>query len=88
MKNKLTCKLRKHIVTSEGDFIPEGTPVIVFGWGSEQHTIGKIECRAAAYVYADSWECSEINGHDRAAVGDNFWIAVKPEDLTYAGYEP
>lgn len=85
MKNKLTCKLKKHIVTDEGDFIPEGTPVTVFGWGDESRA-GKIECRAAVYVYADVWECSELNGHDRAAVGDNFWIAVKPEDLTYAGY--
>ena len=85
MKNKLTCKLKKHIVTDEGDFIPEGTPVTVFGWGSESRA-GKIECRAVAYVYADEWECRELNGHDRTAVGGEFWIAVKPEDLAYAGY--
>lgn len=86
MKNKLTCKLKRHVVTPEGDFIPEGTPVTVFGWGSESTTIGKIECRTAAYVYCDEWKCREIDGQDRTAVGSDFWIAVKPEDLVYAGY--
>jgi hypothetical protein len=88
MKNKLTFRLKNHVVTDEGDFIPEGTPVTVFGWGDyeSEKTRGKIECRAAAYVYCDTWECAEVDGWDRAAVGPDFFIAVDPENLVYAGY--
>lgn len=88
MKDKLTCKLKNHIVTGEGDFVPEGTPVTVFGWGDyeREETRGKLWCRAAAYVYCDTWESEEAEGRDRAAVGPNFFVAVDPENLVYAGY--
>lgn len=89
MKNPvLTCKLIRSVVTDEGDFIPAGTPVEVFGWGTpESGTVGKLECRAAAYVYCDTWKCREIDGADRPAVGSNFWLATEPDNLAFVEIE-
>jgi hypothetical protein len=85
MKNKLTCRLKNCVLTNEGDFVPSGTPVEVFGWGDYDNprTRDKIECRAAAYVYAASWECKETHGSDRASVNGGLWLSVDPENLVY-----
>jgi hypothetical protein len=90
MKNKLTCRLKEHVITHEGDFIPEGTPVVVFGWSDHDNpaTRGKIECRAAAYVYCDTWECEQVDGRDRAAAGSDLLISVDPDNLVYEGWMP
>ena len=40
--HKLICTLKESIVTDEGDFIPEGTPVQVLQWANR---VGSIEVR-------------------------------------------
>lgn len=86
MKDKLTCKLKNYIITRDGDFIPEGTPVTVFGWCDGKEDVGKIECRTAVYVYDGEWECEATGACDRSAVGADLFIAVDPCNLVYQGY--
>lgn len=85
--NTLTCRIREHVITRDGDLIPAGTPCKVLGWSHEE---GKIEVRAAAYVYADEWECLEESGtgRDLPATGRGLCLAVHPGNLTFDSIVP
>lgn len=89
----LTCRLLRHVITSEGDFVPAGTPVKVMGWKGngitdpemtdderrEMVQRPKIEVRTSAYMYADTFD------HDAgtSAVGCGLYLSVDPADLTF-----
>ena len=81
----LTCRLLRHVITSEGDFVPAGTPVKVMGWtGNDTNGAGatsdaKVEVRTSAYMYADTFD------HDAgtSAVGCGLYLSVDPADLTF-----
>lgn len=78
---KLTCRLKHHVVTDEGDFIPEGTPVQVVGWTDGGD---RIEVRTSVYVYPDNWNPeSIIEGRDTGAIGGGLFLSVPPESLVY-----
>lgn len=89
----LACRLRTHVVTSEGDFVPAGTPVKVMGWmhnGStdEEQTDAErremvkrpmITVRAAAYMYADAFDYET----GLSAVGRGLYLHVEPQNLVF-----
>jgi hypothetical protein len=80
-KLKLTCRLKHHVVTDEGDFIPEGTPVQVVGWTDDGN---RIEVRTSVYVYPDTWNYEAIvEARDTGAVNDGLFLSVLPESLVY-----
>jgi hypothetical protein len=85
---KLTCTLREHVITSEGDFVPAGTPVTVMGWATAEDT-GKIEVRAAAYVFAEEWEsaATSCDGLDNPATHAELYLAVHPGNLAFASVQ-
>lgn len=81
----LTCRLRRHVITSEGDFVPAGTPVKVLGWaGNDTNGEGatseaKVEVRTSAYMYADTFDYDA----GTSAVGCGLYLSVDPADLTF-----
>lgn len=81
----LTCRLRECVITSEGDFIPAGTPVKVMGWtGNDTNGDGatgepKVEVRAAAYMYADTFDFDT----GASAVGRGLFVSVHPSNLVF-----
>jgi hypothetical protein len=80
-KLKLTCRLKHHVVTDEGDFVPEGTPVQVVGWADDGKSI---EVRTSVYVFPDTWEASAIvEARDTGSVNDGLFLSVPPESLVY-----
>lgn len=90
----LSCRLRKCVITDEGDFIPAGAPVKVMGWkgngsddaeptAAERRAMNKspmVTVRASAYMYADSFEYGD---EGRSAVGIGLYIHVDPRNLTF-----
>lgn len=82
----LVCRLVRHIITDDGDFIPAGTPVMVLGWsGNDQdspespgRTPERIAVRTAAYMYADTFD---YDGD--GAVGRGLCLDVEPDNLVY-----
>jgi len=85
-KLKLTCRLKHHVVTDEGDFVPEGTPVQVVGWADDGK---RIEVRTSAYVFPDTWDHEEIaEGRDTGAINDGLFLSVSPESLVYLNCRP
>lgn len=79
---QLTCKLREHVITSEGDFIPAGTPVHVAGWAGDGE---KITVRTTAYMWADEFSGDDIEAaRDGGSVGSGLWIDVPPGNLVYS----
>ena len=82
----LTCRLRECVITDEGDFIPAGTPVMVLGWtGNDTNGGGaigdaKVEVRAAAYMYADTFDFDDPRS---AAVGRGLCLSVDPANLVF-----
>lgn len=91
-KYHLTCTLKTHVITDDGDFLPAGTPVTVYGWndpcGPDR---GKLECRAFAYVYAGEFSHPShgvtLGEDDCPAVGTGYWLAVAPKNLAYSDVE-
>ena len=82
---KLTCRLKHHFISDEGDYIPEGTPVQVIGWADDGK---RIEVRSWAYVYPDPYNYDEIvAGIDTGAVNDGLFLSVPPESLVYKDSE-
>lgn len=81
----LMCRLRRHVITTEGDFVPAGTPVKVMGWrGNDTNGSGAtgepmIEVRTAAYMYADTFDYET----GAAAVGCGLYLSVEPDNLVY-----
>lgn len=81
---KMICRLREHVVTGEGDFIPAGTPVQVVGW-ADGDNYGKIEVRTEAYMWCDTFSMDAVeNGDDGGCVGSGLWLTVDPTNLTFA----
>ena len=82
---KLTCTLKHHVITGEGDFIPEGTPVQVLGWSDDDKPgRPRIEVMSSAYMYADSYSLEAVaNGEDTGAVGYGLFLSVAPESLAF-----
>lgn len=82
--HKMICKLREHVVTDEGDFVPAGTPVQIAGW-ADGDNYGKIEVRTLAYMWCDTFSMDAIeNGRDGGCVGSGLWLAVSPENLQFS----
>lgn len=89
----LACRLRSHVVTSEGDFVPAGTPVKVMGWmhngttdeeqadAERQEMVRRpmITVRTSAYMYADTFDYDT----GRSAVGCGLYLNVEPSNLVY-----
>lgn len=82
-KNKLPedlhCTLKKAIVTKEGDFVAEGTPVMVLCW--DEKNPKRILVRAVKYMYADN--LGKDDGGPIPVIGENLIISVKPSTLLY-----
>jgi hypothetical protein len=90
----LSCRLREFVITSEGDFIPAGTPVKVMGWKGNGSTDPEqtdadiramrespmVTVRASAYMYADSFDYEDGG---RSAVGIGLYVEVDPKNLTF-----
>ena len=80
----MICKLREHVITDEGDFLPAGTPVQVVGWGDGDHH-GKVEVRSLAYMWCDTFTAEDIeNCRDGGCVGSGLWLAVHPGNLMFS----
>lgn len=81
----LTCRLLRHVITGEGDFVPAGTPVVVLGWtGNDTNGVGatgdaKVEVRTAAYMYADTFDYDA----GTSAVGCGLHLSVEPANLVF-----
>ena len=81
----MTCRLRSHAITNEGDFVPAGTPVKVMGWtgndpnGSGAGSDATVEVRAWGYMYADTFDYES----GRAAVGRGLYLSVDPSNLVF-----
>lgn len=75
--HKLICTLKESIVTDDGDFIPEGTPVQVLQWANR---VGSIEVRTHAYMWADR---EELNDNSNGSTGKGLVIEVHPSQLKY-----
>lgn len=81
-KLKMICTLKRHIITDEGDFIPEGAPVQVIGWADDEKSV---EVRAGAYMYADHYSIDAVvRGEDTGAVGSGLFLSVPPDALAYS----
>jgi hypothetical protein len=81
-KLKLICTLKRHIISDEGDFIPEGTPVQVIGWADDSKSI---EVRSSAYMYCDHYSIDAVvSGKDTGAVGSGLFLSVPPDALAYS----
>lgn len=81
----LTCRLRRHVITSDGDFVPAGTPVKVLGWtGNDTNGAGatgdaKVEVRTSAYMYADTFDYDA----GTSAVGCGLYLSVEPDNIVF-----
>ena len=88
--HKLICTLKESIVTDDGDFIPEGTPVQVLQWagmvgrafdaGGQTNFLGSIKVRTHAYMWADR---EELNDKSNGSTGKGLVIEVHPSQLKY-----
>lgn len=89
-KTRLTCTLKHHVITDEGDFVPEGTPVQVIGWSEHDDKPGRprIEVMSSAHMYANSYSLEAVeNGEDTGAVGYGLFLSVAPESLAFLEIE-
>ena len=81
----LVCRLRSHVITTDGDYVPAGTPVKVMGWtGNDTHGAGasadaQVEVRASAYMYADTFDFDTGS----AAVGRGLYLSVDADNLVF-----
>lgn len=81
----LVCRLRAHVITADGDFVPAGTPVKVMGWaGNDTHGTGasddaQVEVRASAYMYADQFDYDS----GTSAVGRGLYLSVDADNLVF-----
>lgn len=78
---KLLCKLKKHVITADHDFIPCGSPVQVLQWDESGN---KITCQTVVHVY-----CDRVDDESQAGegfIGEGLYIDVLPEDLEYFDY--
>lgn len=89
----LVCRLRSHVTTTEGDYVPAGTPVKVMGWmhngtADEEQTDAErqemvkrpmVTVRTSAYMYADTFDYDT----GRSAVGRGLYLDVDPSNLVF-----
>lgn len=87
----MICKLREHVITDEGDFLPAGTPVQVVGWGDGDKDDpaaadgGKVMVRSMAYMWCGEYSASDIEEcRDGGCVGTGLWLAVHPGNLMFS----
>lgn len=90
----MLCRLVRHVITDEGDFVPAGTPVKVMGWKGNGMTDPEmtdaeraemtrrpvIEVRTVAYMYADSFDTETGRSF---AVGGGLYLSVEPDNLVF-----
>jgi hypothetical protein len=93
----LTCALRSHVITDEGDFLPAGTPVQVIGWtasdreqddsnGGERQGV---EVRAEVYMHDGQWDWVEVSdGRSGGSIHRGLNLTVDPENLVYLRHGP
>lgn len=82
IKNQLYCTIKKAIITKDGDFVPEGTPVSVLCWDKKNPK--RILVKTLAHMYAD--DLGEDEDGIVPVIGENLMIAVKPSMLVYNTY--
>lgn len=89
----LVCRLRSHVITTEGDFVPAKTPVKVMGWmgngsSDEEQTAAerremqrhpKVTVRTIAYMHADVFDYKT----GASAVGRGLYLDVDPSNLVF-----
>ena len=87
----MICKLREHVITDEGDFLPAGTPVQVAGWGDGDkrdpvaEDSGKVMVRSMAYMWCGEYSVNDIEEcRDGGCVGTGLWLAVHPGNLMFS----
>lgn len=78
---KMICKLKNHVVTPDGDFLPEGLEVEVLSWSGNQE--GHILIRTVSHIYAET-EPEDLEGWE-GNVGKGLYVDVQPWNLIFSG---
>jgi len=78
---KLICRLQHHVISRDGDFIPNGSPVQVIGFSDD----GKqIEVMSLAHVYADVPRYEHISaGASTGCVNDGLFFYVPFDSVVF-----
>jgi hypothetical protein len=78
---QLECMLKSHLITSEGDFIPAGTPCKVLQWSTTDNNL--IVVKTTAYMHAGGvGENENINTSD-GQVCRGLVVNVAPSKLQF-----
>jgi len=83
--NEMFCRLDETHLTSDGDFIPKGTPVRVLCWSPDDEGLLRVE--AIAYMYCECDDQEALDDDFRSFIGTKMLIDVRPNALTFSHFQ-